>query len=102
MDYSESDAEFAALVKSQMKLVGGRIPLYPGIGATASRATLTPDRVAGQIHYARTLGAAGFTIFNLDRGTAASIVPGVGRGAGARPATAPHQTVAKKKEQLQR
>jgi uncharacterized lipoprotein YddW (UPF0748 family) len=91
MDYTESDAEFAALVRSQIKLVGGRVPVYPGIGATASHAALTPDRVVGQIHYARTLGADGFTIFNLDRGTAESIVPAVGCGAGARRAVPPHR-----------
>jgi uncharacterized lipoprotein YddW (UPF0748 family) len=91
MDYSESDAEFAALVRSQIKLVGGRVPVYPGIGATASHAGLTPDRVAGQIHYARALGARGFTIFNLDRGTAESVVPAVGCGAGTRRAVPSHR-----------
>jgi uncharacterized lipoprotein YddW (UPF0748 family) len=92
MDYTGSDADFVSLVKSQKKLVGGRIPLYPGIGATASRAALAPDRVAGQIHYARTLGADGFTIFNFDRGTAEVIVPGVGLGAGSQQAIPPHRT----------
>ena len=90
MDYTESDAEFVSLVKNQKKLVGGRIPIYPGIGATASRIALAPDRVVGQIHYARTLGAGGFTIFNFDRGTAESIVPGVGLGAGSQRAVPPH------------
>jgi uncharacterized lipoprotein YddW (UPF0748 family) len=91
MDYTGSDAEFVSQVKSQKKLVGGRIPLYPGIGATASRVALAPDRVVGQIHYARTLGADGFTIFNFDRGTAESIVPGVGLGAGSQRAVPPHR-----------
>ena len=36
MDYTASDAEFVSLVRSQMKLIGGRVPLYPGIGATAT------------------------------------------------------------------
>jgi len=85
MDYTSSDLHFAALVENQLKLVGGRIPVYPGIGATASRCTLTPDRVAGQIHHARTLGADGFTVFNFSRSTAESIVPGLGLGAGSRP-----------------
>jgi uncharacterized lipoprotein YddW (UPF0748 family) len=91
MDYTNSDAEFVSLVKSQKELVGGRIPLYPGIGATASRAALAPDRVVGQVHYARTLGADGFTIFNFDRGTAEAIVPGVGLGAGSQRAVPPHR-----------
>jgi len=54
------------------------VPLYPGIGATATGIAMTPDRVMKQIHLARQLGAAGFTIFNFDAGTAASIVPSVG------------------------
>ncbi|MEE8452933.1 MAG: family 10 glycosylhydrolase [Thermoguttaceae bacterium] len=90
MDYTTSDPYFKGLVKNQLKLVGGRIPIYPGIGATASNSTLTPDRVVGQIHHARSLGAQGFTIFNYHRGTATSIIPGVGLGAGAQRAKTPH------------
>lgn len=90
MDYSESDLTFAVLVASQMKLVEGKIPLYPGIGATASRSTLPPDRVVGQIYQARQCGAGGFTVFNLSGGTIADIVPGVGLGATAKPAVPPH------------
>ena len=37
-------------------------------------------RASGRSTQARSLGAAGFTIFNFDRGTAESIVPGVGKG----------------------
>jgi uncharacterized lipoprotein YddW (UPF0748 family) len=91
MDYTESDLAFQVLVSSQLKLVEGRVPVYPGIGATASRSALSPDRVVGQIHHARELGAAGFTVFNLDRETISTIVPGVGLGAGARPAVPPHR-----------
>jgi uncharacterized lipoprotein YddW (UPF0748 family) len=92
MDYSASDAEFSSLVRNQMKLIDGRVPLYPGIGATATGIALTADRVVGQIQQARSLGAAGFTIFNLEPGTAASIVPGVGLGVGAERAIPPHRT----------
>jgi len=91
MDYTESDLGFVALVSNQIKLIEKRIPIYPGIGATASRSALSVDRVVGQIHYARELGADGFTIFNLDRGTIEGIVPGVGLGAGAKPAVPPHR-----------
>ena len=66
-----------------MKLIEGRVPLYAGIGATATGISMTADHVVGQVHLARQLGAAGFTIFNFDAGTAASIVPGVGLGVGA-------------------
>ena len=62
MDYTDSDRQFTSLVENQLKLVDGRIPVYPGIGAWR----LTHDRVVGQIHHARSLGAAGFTIFNFN------------------------------------
>ncbi|NQU25338.1 MAG: family 10 glycosylhydrolase, partial [Candidatus Nealsonbacteria bacterium] len=90
MDYTASDLSFSNLVENQMKLVGGRIPVYPGIGATATRISLSPDRVVGQIHHARRLGAAGFTIFNFHQQTAATIIPGVGLGAGVQKAVLPH------------
>ncbi len=82
MDYTESDETFCSLVGSQMQFVAGRIPIYPGIGATASRSSLSADRVVGQIHHARRLGAAGFTIFNFGPDVAESVLPGVGVGAG--------------------
>ena len=90
MDYTGDDREFAETVAAQKKLAG-KVPLYPGIGATASRTTLTADRVAGQIHLARTLGADGFTVFNLSERTAATILPGIRAGAGRTPAVPPHR-----------
>ncbi len=90
MDYTGSDPGFCGLVENQLDLVGGRIPVYPGIGATASRCRLSADRVAGQIFHARRLGAAGFTIFNLSESTARDILPGLKLGATAEPAKTPH------------
>jgi uncharacterized lipoprotein YddW (UPF0748 family) len=91
MDYMASDAEFVSLARNDMKLVGGRVPTYVGIGASATVPPLTPDRVVGQILLARSLGAAGFVIFNFDPATAATIVPAVGLGVGARRAVPPHK-----------
>jgi len=91
MDYTESDLSFTTLVSNQLKLVEGRTPLYPGIGATASSSALSVDRVVGQIYHARSLGAAGFTVFNLDRSTIQSLVPGIGLGPGSQPAVPPHR-----------
>ncbi len=91
MDYTTNDAEFTSLVRNQLKLIEGRVPLYPGIGATATGIAMTPDRVAGQIHLARELGAAGYTIFNFDAGTAASIVPGIGIGTAGQQTIPPHK-----------
>jgi uncharacterized lipoprotein YddW (UPF0748 family) len=90
MDYTESDDAFCSLVENQMQLVAGRTPIYPGIGATASRSALSADRVVGQIYHARRLGAAGFTIFNFSPDVAEAILPGVGAGAGSARATPPH------------
>jgi uncharacterized lipoprotein YddW (UPF0748 family) len=92
MDYTADDAEFASLVRSQAKLVGGRVPLYVGIGATATGLHLTPDQVINQIIAARSLGASGFSIFNFSPQTAAVIIPAVGQGAGSRRAVPPHRT----------
>lgn len=82
MDYTMSDEYFARLIESQKELVAGRIPIYPGIGATASRSSLSPDRVVGQIDITRRLKADGFTIFNLTESTAERILPAVAVGAG--------------------
>lgn len=91
MDYQESDLAFSSLVENQLRLVEGRIPVYPGIGAAASRSLLTPDRVVGQVFHARRLGAAGFTIFDFQPRTVSTIIPGVGLGAGAQQAVPPHR-----------
>ncbi len=88
MDYATSDMEFSNLVANQLKLVEGRIPMYPGIGAWRLGSA---DRVVGQIHCARQLGAAGFTVFNLDEGAARTLLPGIGLGAGAKQAVPPHR-----------
>ena len=75
MDYTAKDAEFDALVRNQVKIVAGRIPLYVGIGASVKGNAMTPEIVSGQIRRARKLGAAGFSIFNLDTNSASSLVP---------------------------
>jgi len=75
MNYSASVTTFDAYTSNQMKIVAGRIPVYPGIGATATGIALTPDQVAAQIMIARNHGAPGFTIFNLNRETIGRIPP---------------------------
>ena len=87
MDYSQSDLEFTALVTNQLKLVNGRIPVYPGIGQWR----LSDDRTVGQIFHARALGAPGFTIFDLSRESVQSAVPAVGLSVGREKATTPHR-----------
>ena len=75
MSYSASMTTFDAYVEEQMRIVGGKVPVYPGIGATATGIALTPDQVAAQIMIARKHGASGFTIFNLNRQTMEKIPP---------------------------
>jgi uncharacterized lipoprotein YddW (UPF0748 family) len=79
MDYTADDKKFDNLVRSQAKLIGNKIPFYPGIGAASSSSKLTPEDVIKQIQIARARGARGFTIFSLTDKTAESIVPGVGK-----------------------
>ena len=88
MDYTKDDEQFTRLVRKQVKLVAGRVPIYAGIGIAGDY--LPPDRVVGQIHIARSLGAGGFSIFALNASTAASLVPAIGQGVGRTPARPPH------------
>ncbi len=87
MDYTQDDSYFEHLVGNQLKRIEGRIPVYPGIGAWR----LPADRVLGQIHIARSLGAAGFTIFNLNETAASELLPVVAAGPGKQKAVPPHR-----------
>jgi uncharacterized lipoprotein YddW (UPF0748 family) len=80
MDYSAGDDTFADLVSSQMYFVGGRVPIYAGIGATAVTPPMTASQVIVQIEKGRALGASGFSIFNLDGKTIETLVPEIGIG----------------------
>jgi len=88
MDYTQEDAAFVRLVENQLKLVEGRIPIYPGIGAWR----LSADRTVGQIHWARTLGSQGFTIFNLTEDAARDLLPLIRLGVGSQKAHPPHRS----------
>lgn len=83
MNYTDSDDHFANLVKSQVQIVGGKIPLHPGVGASAPG--LEAEQVAMQIHLARRLGADGFIIFNYDLHVAQDILPALRKGVTADP-----------------
>jgi uncharacterized lipoprotein YddW (UPF0748 family) len=91
MDYTDSDAEFRTRVQVQRDTVGGRIPLYPGVGASAPGLPL--GQVIDQIGIARVEGADGFIIFEYQGGVAADYIPslgtGVTRGTTCRPHDAP-------------
>ena len=90
MNYTDSDPRFQGWVKNQLRLLDGCVPIYPGIGATATRIRLSPARVVGQVWHTRELGTGGFMIFNLSGSTIETIGPGFKLGAGQRWATTPH------------
>ena len=78
MDYSASDAGFRTWVQSQRDILAARIPLYPGVGASAPGLPL--GQVIDQIQIARAEGADGFIIFEYQRGVATDYIPGLGKG----------------------
>jgi len=80
MDYTEDFERFHRLVSAQSALVAGRIPLYPGIGATATASHLGSDAVIAQILTARNLGTPGFIIFNYNPSMAEQILPDLAKG----------------------
>jgi uncharacterized lipoprotein YddW (UPF0748 family) len=80
MDYTESDAQFGNWVKRQQEW-SGKVPCYPGIGASATRLSLGADRVIGQIQLTRQHGTGGFVIFNYGVTEAKELLPLLGRGA---------------------
>ena len=62
MDYTGSDAEFESQVKSQLDLVQGKIPCYPGIGLLRHR---SPADAVRQIQITRRLETGGFVIWSV-------------------------------------
>lgn len=76
MDYTDNNAGFRRTVARQIAQVGGRVPLYPGIGASAPGQP--SDMTIAQVEIARELGADGFTIFQLDASKAIDHVPAMG------------------------
>jgi uncharacterized lipoprotein YddW (UPF0748 family) len=75
MNYTTNNNEFSGLVRTQLKQIGGRIPILPGIGATATNISMSPEQITDQIQLARSLGAAGFTLFDFTPKTAQKIIP---------------------------
>ncbi len=97
MNYTNSERTFRNTVARQLELVDGAVPLYPGIGASASSSHLRDDQVASQVFHARELGAAGFTVFNLSRREAAALLPGLKLGVGRDRAVPPTRTAEKRR-----
>lgn len=79
MDYTSSNAQFENLIQVQQAWAG-RVPCYPGIGASASNSRLGPDGVIEQIQTTRRHGTKGFTIFNLGPLETRELLPMLGKG----------------------
>ena len=80
MNYTASPIQFSGYLKAQLEQTGAKIPIYPGIGATATGIQLKPEEVAAQIEVARQNGVDGFTIFNLNQATISVIPPALATG----------------------
>ncbi len=65
MNYTESSAEFARLVRTQVSYPGAAGRIIPGIGVTADESRLDPAQVARQIALLRQAGCPGFMLFDL-------------------------------------
>ena len=65
MNYTDSPAEFACLVRTQVAYPGAAGRIVPGIGVTADESRLDPAQVARQIAIARQAGCPGFVLFDL-------------------------------------
>ena len=64
MQYTDDAQQFEADTRQSLKLVEGKVPLIPGIGATLG---LSSDGTLQQVLAARRQGAPGFVLFNYDR-----------------------------------
>lgn len=77
MDYTTSLHSFTNLVAQQLAYVGGRVPVYPGIGAFI----LETDGTLSQLQAARAADVPGFILFELSPTSAATLLPAIGAGA---------------------
>ena len=90
MNYTEDSGYFTELLTNQLALMPKNVPIYPGIGATASNSLLTPDAVAEQIYLSRTLGASGWTIFDYSVDISETVLPTLTLGISKHKAKPPH------------
>ena len=86
MDYTNSDRQFDNWVAMQ-KEWAGRTPVYPGIGVSSSSSRLPADRTIGQIAVTRRHDTGGFVIFNYGVAESRELLPLLGLGVTAPPAT---------------
>jgi uncharacterized lipoprotein YddW (UPF0748 family) len=84
MDYQTIDASFLRYFTLQQRLVGAKVPLYPGLAAWRHE---SPADTVAQIDLVRRLGGSGYVLFHLDRRLAEDWLPALHLGlAASRPA----------------
>ena len=77
MDYTTELHSFTNRVRQQLEYVGGRVPIYPGVGAYV----LETDATLAQIQSTREAKTGGFILFELSPDSAATLLPVLGLGA---------------------
>ena len=90
MNYTNSNEDFTEMVRDQVRIIDGRIPLYSGIGVKSSKSELTAEQVLEQIRISRSLGADGFVLFSFNDKTAETIIPAIGKTLKPKRVPAPH------------
>ncbi len=76
MDYTTSLTGFRSHVETQLDLVGGKIPLYPGVGCFIN----PPDQSLAQLCITRELNTGGFVLFNYAESLATTELPVLRKG----------------------
>lgn len=79
MDYTASNSGYRSMIRVQREAIGGRVPLYPGVGASAPG--LDAAQVIDQVQITRKEKADGFIVFQYDARTASDQFPLMSLGA---------------------
>jgi uncharacterized lipoprotein YddW (UPF0748 family) len=83
MDYTESVDELTRWVRDQSRRIRARVPLVAGIGVSAGRSRIDdPAELIRQIAAARSSGADGFALFQLDADLLEKHLAAMARGPG--------------------
>ena len=80
MNYTESNAEFASWLRTQMAFPGASGKIIPGIGVTADESRLDPAQAIRQIVLSRKAGCPGFVLFALSGTLRDETLPALRRG----------------------
>jgi uncharacterized lipoprotein YddW (UPF0748 family) len=86
MDYNDNDATFETWVSNQVGRVGGRIPVYSGIG----QFIIPDDQVVDQMEISRACGADGVILFNMGEALSERTLPKLASAITSAKAVLPH------------